>query len=183
MRNNTEKFVKAVQDYLKTAFSKRVVDINEKDKDIHLQDIALWQSGFNGVTAGLTAYPGCLILVNSRTLVDAYTTSYSLVVGIGVTADDPDYLERLGRYWEDILEDTIRSDWHLGGAVLDTDIGVKFESDCTSNVYVIQAELTCQVDLNGYVYKDEVDDDIQELETEPEDGEGYEDEGEMVQVS
>ena len=45
---------------------------------------------------------------------------------------------------------------------------------------MIQAELTCQVDLNGYVYKDEVDDDIQELETEPEDGEGYEDEGEMV---
>ena len=46
MRNSTERFVKAVQDYLKTVFSERVADINEKDKDIHLQDIALWQSGY-----------------------------------------------------------------------------------------------------------------------------------------
>lgn len=176
MRNSTERFVQAVTTYLKKAFSERVEKINELDTDIKLQDIVLWQSGFNGVTAGLTAYPGCLILVNSRTLVDAYTTSYSLVIGIGVTADDPDYLERIGRYWEDILEDSIRSDWHLGGAALDTAEGVKFESDCTSNVYVIQAELSCDVDLQGFVY-------LEEPETVPEEGEGDEGEGEMVQVS
>ena len=179
MRNNTEKFIKAVQDYLKAAFMERVADINERDKDIHLQDIALWQSGFNGITAGLTAYPGCLILVNKRTLQDAYTTVFSLVIGIGLSADDPDYLERIGRYWEDILEDSIRSDWHLGGAALDTAEGVKFESDCTSNVYVIQAELSCDVDLQGFVYLDEPE----EPETVPEEGEGDEGEGEMVQVS
>ena len=62
---------------------------------------------------------------------------------------------------------------------MDTDIGVKFESDCTSNVYVIQAELTCQVDLQGFVYLGEPD----EPEMVPEEGEDDEGEGEMVQVS
>ena len=180
MRNSTERFVQAVTAYLKKAFSERVGKINELDTDINLQDIVLWQSGFNGVTAGLTAYPGCLILVNNRTLVDAYTTSYSMVIGIGLTADDPDYLERIGRYWEDILEDSIRADWHLGGAVLDTDIGVRFESDCTSNVYVIQAQLTCQVDLGGFVYQEEEEELINSEEAEEEAAD--EGEGEMVQM-
>ena len=153
MRNSTERFIAALQRYLKSSISDRVMEANIKDPDIHLPDIALWQSGYNGVLSGLSNYPGCIILVNGKTLTDPYTTSYSVVIGIGLTADDPAYLETMGRCYEDILEDAIRSDWSLGGAVLDTDIGVKFESDCTSNVYLIQAQLTCQVDLGGYVYQ------------------------------
>lgn len=152
MRNSTERFVDALQRYFESAISERVERVNAEDPDVRLPDIALWQSGYNGVLSGLTHYPGCIILVNGKTLTDPYMTTYSVVIGIGLTADDPDYLERQGRLYEDILEDCIRSDWSLGGAVLDTDIGVRFESDCTSNVYLIQAQLTCQVDLGGYVY-------------------------------
>lgn len=160
----------ALQGYLEKAITERVGDINAKDDDIQLPDIALWQSGYNGVLSGLSQYPGCIILVNGKQLTDPYTTTYSVVIGIGLTADDPDYLERIGRHYEDILEDAIRSDWTLGGAALDTDIGVKFESDCVSNVYLIQAELTCQVDLGGYVYADE-------------ENSGTEDGGSVVQMS
>ena len=155
MRNSTERFVDALQRYFESAISERVEKVNTEDPDVRLPDIALWQSGYNGVLSGLTHYPGCIILVNGKTLTDPYTTTYSVVIGIGLTADDPDYLERQGRLYEDILEDCIRSDWSLGGAALDTDIGVKFESDCTSNVYLIQAQLTCQVDRGGYVYEKE----------------------------
>ena len=154
MRNSTERLISALQEYLKKTITERVDDINSKDKDIHLPDIALWQSGYSGVLSGLSHYPGCIVLVNGRTLIDPYTTSYSVVIGIGLTADEPGYLERIGRYYEDILEDAIRSDWHLGGACLDTDSGVMIDADCVNNVYLIQATLTCQVDLGGYVYAD-----------------------------
>ena len=170
MRNRIERFASALINYLKPAISERVASINAEDPDISLPDIALWQTGYNGVLAGLSHYPGCVVLVNGRTLVDPYTTSYSVVIGIGLTADDPDYLEKMGRAYEDILEDCIRSDWSLGDAALDTDIGVQFQSDNVNNVYLIQAQLTCQVDLGGYVY------------AETEDGSDAESTGTVVQV-
>ena len=169
MRNSIERFTSALIGYLQKAISERVASINEKDHGISLPDIALWQTGYNGVLAGLSHYPGCIVLVNGRTLTDPYTTTFSVVVGIGLTADDPDYLERIGRAYEDILEDCIRSDWHLGGAALDTDIGVQFQSDNVNNVYLIQAQLTCQVDIGGYVYEEE-------------DGTGTEGSGEILQM-
>ena len=154
MRNSTERFLKAVQEYLKAAFTERVEGVNRKDPSVHLPDIALWQYGYSGVLSGLSHYPGCIVLVNGRTLVDPYTTAFSLVIGIGLTADSPEYLDKIGQLWEDILEDSIRSDWSLGGACLDTDIGIRFSTDNASNIYLIQAELTCQVDLGGYVYEE-----------------------------
>ena len=162
MRNRVDRFIEALQAYLKASFTAKVAEINDKDPGIHLPDIALWQSGYSGVLSGLSHYPGCIILVNGRTLVDPYTTAYSLVIGIGLTADYPEYLETIGRLWEDILEDTIRSDWSFGGAALDTDIGVQFESDCVSNVYLIQAQLTCQIDLGGYVYAEDDTEDTED---------------------
>ena len=170
MRNRIERFTSALIEYLKTAISERVASINAGEPDISLPDIALWQTGYNGVLAGLSHYPGCIVLVNGRTLTDSYTTSYNVVIGIGLTADDPDYLEKMGRAYEDILEDCIRSDWSLGGAALDTDIGVQFQSDNLNNVYLIQAQLTCQVDLGGYVY------------AETEDGPDAESTGTVVQM-
>ena len=155
MRNSTERFVSALQGYLEKAISERVAAVNAEDPDVRLPDIALWQSGYNGVLSGLSHYPGCIILVNGKQLTDSYTTSYSVVIGIGLTADDPDYLEEMGRLYEDILEDCIRSDWSLGGTALDTDLGVQFQSDSVENVYLIQAQLTCKVDLGGFVYEKE----------------------------
>ena len=152
MRNSTARFIEALQAYLKTAITERVEKANAEDPGLHLPDIALWQSGYNGVLSGLSHYPGCVVLVNGKTLTDPYTTSFSVVIGIGLTADYPDYLEEIGRLYEDILEDVIRSDWSLGGTCLDTDIGVQFMSDSVNNVYLIQAQLTCNVDIGGFVY-------------------------------
>lgn len=152
MRNSVQKFVDAVRAYLEKAFSERVEKLNGMDPSPEMQDIASWSTGFRGVLAGLEEYPGCLLLVGGRTLDDCYTTSFTLSIGIAVTSDDPGRLEMLGGLWEDILEDTIRSDWHLGGACLDIAPGMQIRSDCTSGVYVIEADLTCQVDLGGFVY-------------------------------
>lgn len=170
MRNSTERFASAVKDYLQRAFTERVNGINERDKDVHLPDIALWFSGYNATLMNLSHYPACIILVDGRQLVDPYTTAFNLAIGIGITADDPEYLERLGHYWEDILEDSIRSDWSLGGACLDTDLNIRFNALDVGNVYGIEAQLTCQVDLGGYVYAED-------------DTEDTEDNGTMVQMS
>ncbi len=156
IKTSIDVFLEKVQAHLSAAFSQRVADANAADPDINLPDIALWQTGYTGVLNGLSHYPGCLLFVTGRTLVDAFTTSYDLTIGIGLTADNPEYLDRLGQIWEEILEATIRSDWTLGGACLDTDMGIRMLNDNTSNVYLIQAELTCLVDVGGHVYyKDE----------------------------
>ena len=153
MRNSTAAFVDALKEYLQKSFSDRVTQINAQ-LDMGLPDIATWGSGFNAVLSGLTAYPGCLILVNGRRLSDSYTTVFNLTIGIGLTADNPVYLETIGQLYTDILEDTIRSDWHLGGACLDTAQGIEIQVDCVNNVYLIQAQLECEVDLGGFVYED-----------------------------
>lgn len=177
MKTTVQKFIAAVRDYFEAAFSARVNELNQNTPDLKMQDIALWSSGYSGVTAGLSAYPGCLILVNGRTLLDAFTTQFSVVIGLGITSDDPERLELLGGLWEDILEDAIRSDWHLGGACLDTDMGIAFQTDCVNNVYLIQAAFTCMVDLGGFVYeaKDEAKEEIAD--------DGKEEQGTVVQVS
>ena len=153
MRNSSDNLAKAIKAYLEKAFSERVSEVNAKDESIRLRDVALWLSGHNAVLNDLPDYPACIILVDGRNLKDPYTTEYSISIGIGITADDDGYLEELGRCWEDILEDAIRSDWSLGGAVLDTDTGVQFTIGHVNNLYVIEADLTCQVDLGGYVYE------------------------------
>lgn len=153
VRTSAEKFTTALKNYLQGAISERVAEANREDPSLRLPDIAGWSTGYDGVLAGLQHYPGCIILVNRRTLVDCWTTAFSVVVGIGLTADEPAWLERMGRAYEDILEDCIRSDWHLGGAALDTDLGIQMDSDCTSNVYLIQATMTCEVDIGGFVYE------------------------------
>lgn len=163
MRNASEKFIKVLEEYLKKAFSSRVEKANEENPDLGLVDIVLWQDGYRGVASGLSEYPGCIILLNGRTLTDVYTTTFHVIAGIGLAGDDADHLEMQGRAWEDILEDSLRSDWTLGGAALDTALGVNIRSDSVSNVYVIQAEFDAQVDLNGYVYmEDESGGDSQE---------------------
>lgn len=154
MRNSEKRFLNALQDYLKKAITERVNAVNAENPDIRLPDIALWQSGYRGALSGLTHYPGCLTLINGRTLIDPYTTSFNVAIGVGLTADDPDYLEEIGRLYLDILEDAIRADWHLGGAALDTALGASFMTDCVNNVYLIEIDLECQVDIGGFIYED-----------------------------
>lgn len=176
MRNSTGKFLASLEKYLRHAFSDRVEKINRDNPEINLADINSWQSGYGGVAAGLSVYPGCLLLINGKTFSDIYTTTFNVVIGIGLTADDPEYLETIGHIWEDILEDSVRSDWHLGESCIDSN-NAQLKSDCTSNVYVIQMEIQCDVDLGGYVYDDVVafDDSVSQEEPNVE-----EDEGEVV---
>ena len=146
MRNNIDLFISKVQAYLKKAFTERAL----KNDVI---DIREWQTGYTAVLSGLSVYPGCITIVTGRALDDAYFSTFSLTIGIGISGDDSIHLEATGHMWEDILEDTIRSDWSLGGACLDTK-NVSIESDCVSGVYIIEANMKCEVDLGGYVYKD-----------------------------
>lgn len=152
MRNRVDVFLAKIMAFLEREFSRRVAEINATERI--LDDIALWDTGFDGVANGLTHYPGCLLLVDRRRLVDSYFSSFSLMIGIALTGDDLELLQKQGHLWEDILEDTIRSDWHLGGSCIDATEGKDMFSDCVSGVYMISITLECTVDLGGFVYED-----------------------------
>lgn len=145
MRNSTDRFLDKVQEYLKESFSKRA-------KDCGIPDIAVWDRGWNAALDSMTAYPACLTFVDSKKLIDPYTTQYYLVTGIAVSADDSNSLDELGNIWCDILEDTIRADWHLGGACLDCSFDIDISIGVSQGVFVIWTRILCSVDIGGYVY-------------------------------
>lgn len=149
--SSVNRLVKALQEYFNNYFESAI----QTFPDLNLQNIALWQSGFTGVLSGLQTYPGAILLVQRRSISDSFTTSFSCVLGIGLSADDPNYLEEMGNAWEDILEESIRADYHLGESVLDTN-EISIESSCTGNVYVIQMAFTVQIDIGGFIYEEDI---------------------------
>lgn len=155
VRNSVDVFLERVTAYLKESFTKRVDEINRTEHV--LDDIALWQSGFDGIAAGLTHYPGCLLLIDRRTLSDVHFSTFELLIMMGIAGDDDVVLQKQGHLWEDILEDTVRSDWHLGASCLDVAVGSEIISNCTSGIYTITLSLSCEVDLGGYVYEERAD--------------------------
>lgn len=166
MRNSTDRFLDKVQAYLKSSFSERA-------EALGTADIALWDRGYNSVLDSMTSYPACLTFIESKTLSDITVTDYSLVIGIGVTADDNDTLDELGNIWCDILEDTIRSDWSLGGACLDTSMQIDIRLGVGNGVYVIYTVLKCSVDIGGFVYgQEDLEVSAVQLEEQADSGEG-----------
>ncbi len=145
MRNSTDRFIDKVQSYLKESFTKRAGELG-------ICDIAIWDRGYNAVLDSMTSYPACLTFIESKSLTDITITDYSLVIGIGVAADDNDTLDELGNAWCDILEDSIRSDWSLGGACLDTAMQTEIRLGAGKGIYVIYTILKCSVDIGGFVY-------------------------------
>ena len=145
MRNRETVFIKKLQDYLKAFFTARTAQLE-------IEDIVLWQDGYAGIISGLTHYPGCIVLVDGRTITGAYTARYDVIVYVGVTGGDPTALETLGRTWQDILEDAIRSDWSLGGACLQVLDSAQIRPGYTSNIYTAGLKFTCEVDTGGFVY-------------------------------
>ena len=145
MRNRTDVFLDKVQQYLKASFTERA-------KELGIKDIVVWDRGFNAVIDSMTSYPACLTFIENKNLSDITVTEYTLMIAIGVTADDTESLERLGNSWCDILEDSIRSDWHLGGACLDMDMKIDIKLGAGKGLYVIYTELRCSVDIGGFVY-------------------------------
>ncbi len=148
MRNRTDLFLDSLEKYFKEFFS-------QKTTELGIKDIALYQRGYAGVANTLSEYPGCIFIIQGRDLTDTYTTTFDVLIGIVLSGDDPKALDDEGNLWMDILEDAFRSDWHLGGSCLDSS-SVRFESDCTGNVFVIQVRFSCDVDLGGYVYDQEM---------------------------
>ena len=146
MRNRETVFIAKLQEYLKGFFSR-------KAEELGIEDVVLWQNGYAGVISGLTHYPGCLVIVDGRDVTDAYTAMYDVIVYVGVTNGDPETLETLGRTWQDILEDAIRSDWSLGGTCLRVLDNAKIRPGCTSNIYTAGMSFTCEVDVGGFVYE------------------------------
>ena len=157
MRNSTDEFISRVQDYLKEAFSERA-------KEAGIEDIRTWDRGWNAVLSSMSSYPACLTFVDGKKLSDCYTTSYALVIGIAVTGDDNDELERLGNTWADILEDTVRSDWHLGSSCLDSSLGAEISFGVTEGIFCIWMRIECNVDIGGYVYEGESEDALSEMQ-------------------
>ena len=148
MRDRESTFISALQTYLKGFFT-------AKTEEEHIEDIVLWQNGYAGVASGLTHYPGCLIIVDGKTITDAFTARYDVLVYVGITGGDPESLEATGRLWQDILEDAIRSDWSLGGACLQVINGAQIRPGWTNNVYTAGIKFTCEVDVGGFVYGNE----------------------------
>lgn len=153
MRVGYQDFIDALAAYLEAAFTERVEAWNALGGEVQLEDIAEW-GGTTAVLQGCQSYPACIILPSGRRMSAAspYFTRYRVTVGIALTGNDPPYLVRQGQAWEDILEDSIRSDWSLGGACLDTGATGDISSDWASDLYVISCELECELDLGGYVY-------------------------------
>lgn len=146
MRNRESVFISKLQAYLKSFFT-------AKASAAEIEDIVLWQDGYSGVISGLTHYPGCIVMIDGRTVTGAYTAEYEVLVYVGITSGDPVSLEATGRIWQDILEDAIRSDWTLGGSCLQVLDGAEIRPGCTNDVYTAGVRFTCEVDVGGYVYE------------------------------
>lgn len=146
MRNRETTFIASLQQYLKGFFTLRATELQ-------IDDIILWQDGYAGVISGLTHYPGCIVIVDGRTITGAYTARYDVIVYVGVTGGDPAALETLGRTWQDILEDAIRSDWTLGGTCLQVLDNAQIRPGWTGDVYTAGLKFTCEVDTGGFVYE------------------------------
>lgn len=148
MRDRESRFISALETYLKGFFT-------QKTAEQGIEDIVLWQNGYAGVISGLTHYPGCIIIIDGRSLTDAYTARYDVLVYVGITSGDPATLEATGRVWQDILEDAIRSDWSLGGTCLQVINGAQIRPGWTDNIYTAGISFTCEVDVGGFVYGNE----------------------------
>lgn len=106
--------------------------------------VAMWMRQLDGVPQSMQAYPACLVQILSRDCSDYHYTDIRLGVGLALRGEDPEALEDLGHTWEDIVEDVIREDRTLGGAVISTN-SLRIDSSFTSGVYMIWADMICSV--------------------------------------
>ena len=109
-----------------------------------VDDVALWIRQLDGVPQSMQAYPACLVQILSRDCTDYHYTDLRIGVGLALRGEDPEALESLGHTWEDIVEDVIREDRTLGGAVISTN-SLRLDSSFTSGLYMIWADMICSV--------------------------------------
>ena len=148
MRNRANIFLDKVQEFLKASFAERAALCG-------IPNIKQWQTGYAVPLSAESEYPACLLYVAKRVGVDAYTADFVCDLGIAIAGDEPAEMERQGLLWQDILEDTFRDDYHLGGACLDIEDGWSIDNSFANGLYVVACSFTAEIDLGGYVYEDE----------------------------
>lgn len=151
MRNSTKKFVDAVTAWFRQEMDKRVDEANASGS--HLPHIRSWASGYRSIVSGMDSYPGCILVVDRKVMADPYSVIFDLGIALGVSDDDPDTQEELIHIYADMLEDCVRSDWHLGGVALDVANGWEITYGYVQGVALAMATLSCEVDLGGFVYE------------------------------
>lgn len=146
MKNSTDEFLESVKAFLKMKFS-------ELTTAAGTSDIRLWQSGFSAVLNNSVSYPTCILATGDKSI-GAYLNEVELIIGVAVTSDVDEELDRLGRLWEDIIEEAVRSDYHLGESCVDSN-DIRLTHDCVSGVYIIQMIMTCTVYKRSFVYEED----------------------------
>ena len=134
---STSETLDAIQDFLKERFAAMADSAG-------VEVVAMWMRQLDGVPQSMQAYPACLVQVLSRDCTDYHYTDLRIGVGLALRGEDPEALEDLGHTWEDIVEDVIREDRTLGGAVISTN-SLRIDSSFTSGVYMIWADMICSV--------------------------------------
>ena len=134
---STSETLDAIQDFLEERFAAMA-------NSAGVEVVAMWMRQLDGVPQSMQAYPACLVQLLSRDCTDYHYTDLRIGVGLALRGEDPEALEDLGHTWEDIVEDVIREDRTLGGAVISTHL-LRIDSSFTSGVYMIWADMICSV--------------------------------------
>ena len=76
--------------------------------------------GYRDVAVGARAYPALMIALNGGDWSDPYFSAYDLDMVLVVKEEDEEALNRIGAGLRDCLENVIRSDYTIGGLLLDS---------------------------------------------------------------
>lgn len=153
MRSKINLFTQSLISHLTECFEEKITEFNAENPEYNLKNVEKWYSGFYGVASGLDANPGALILISNISTINAYFDSYHVNIAIAVSADEPAWLEEIGRAWCDILLDSLRESWTLGGIAVLVQHPVSLQIDSTASRYIIEATFDAEVDLGGFVYE------------------------------
>jgi hypothetical protein len=153
VRSRINLFTNNLIKHLTECFESKITEFNTENPDHEIKNIEKWYSGFYGVASGLDANPGALILISNISTINPFFDSYHVNIAIAISADDQQWLEEIGRAWSDILLDSLRTSWTLGGLAVMVQHPVNLSIDCTASRYIIEATFDCEVDLGGFVYE------------------------------
>lgn len=153
MRSKINLFTNNLIAHLTECFESKIAEFNAENPESELRNIEKWYSGYFGVASGLDANPGALILIPSITTINPFFDSYRVNLAVALSADDQLWLEELGRAWTDIVLDSLRMSWTLGGLAVLVQHPVSLTIDCTPSRYIVEASFDCEVDLGGFAYE------------------------------
>lgn len=119
--------------------------LNTKAREKGMIEIASIENGMTASLSSASAMPCMLLAIPSRNLIDHYFTRYTINLGIAFDSPDITVAEDVGSKWEDILEETLTEDCHLGGAVVNIIPGITIDGIPLSGLYVVYCEFEADV--------------------------------------